>query len=107
MFAVSSTNLLDQRIAFENQFEGLSTIEFNYDDDVTRAKIIEIMSADLDEADGSFLFRLNRLDPYWLIYDFQEFPSVNWKLSNLDNFKTDKPVRYQQQMDALAGVLEQ
>jgi len=105
---ILNPNLLDQRIAFENQFEGLSTIEFNYDDyEATRAKIIEIIRVNLDEADRAFLLSLNRLQPDWSIYDFQEFPSVKWKLLNLEKFKKDKPESYQQQMDALEDFLGQ
>jgi predicted nucleotidyltransferase component of viral defense system len=101
-------NLLDQRIAFENQFEGMSTIEFSYDDyEATRAKLIEIVKANLDESDKTFLLSLNRLEPDWSIYDFQEFPSVRWKLLNLEKFKKDKPEIYQQQNDALEDFLGQ
>jgi predicted nucleotidyltransferase component of viral defense system len=101
-------NLLDQRIAFENQFEGMSTIEFSYDDyEATRAKLIEIIKANLDESDKTFLLSLNRLEPDWSIYDFQEFPSVRWKLLNLEKFKKDKPEIYQQQNDALEDFLGQ
>jgi hypothetical protein len=101
-------NLLDQRIAFENQFEGMSTIEFSYDDyEATRAKLIEIIKINLDESDKTFLLSLNRLEPDWSIYDFQEFPSVRWKLLNLEKFKKDKPEIYQQQNDALEELLGQ
>jgi predicted nucleotidyltransferase component of viral defense system len=101
-------NLLDQRIAFENQFEGMSTIEFSYDDyEATRAKLIEIVKANLDESDKTFLLSLNRLEPDWSIYNFQEFPSVRWKLLNLEKFKKDKPEIYQQQNDALEDFLGQ
>jgi hypothetical protein len=101
-------NLLDQRIAFESQFEGMSAIEFSYDDyEATRAKLIEIVKANLDESDKTFLLSFNRLEPDWSIYNFQEFPSVRWKLLNLEKFKKDKPEMYQQQNDALEDVLGQ
>jgi hypothetical protein len=108
IYEMLDPNLLDQRIAFENQFEGMSTIEFSYDDyEATRAKLIEIVKANLDESDKTFLLSLNRLEPDWSIYDFQEFPSVRWKLLNLEEFKKDKPEIYQQQNDALEDFLGQ
>jgi len=101
-------HLLDQRTAFENQFEGMSAIEFSYDEyEVTKRQLIETIQSGLNEDDKAFLKSFNRLEPDWSIYDFQEFPSVKWKFLNLEKFKKDKPASYQQQMDALEGVLGQ
>ncbi|BFM05967.1 nucleotidyl transferase AbiEii/AbiGii toxin family protein [Halioxenophilus aromaticivorans] len=101
-------HLLDQRTAFENQFEGMTTIEFSYDDyEATRLQLIEAVKASLSEEDKAFLLSLNRLTPDWLIYDFQDFPSVKWKLLNLEKFKNDNPEAYQQQLSELECILEQ
>lgn len=101
-------HLLDQRTAFENQFEGMSSIEFSYDEyEATRLQLIETIRSSLNESDKAFLLSLNSLEPDWSIYDFQVFPSVKWKLLNLEKFRQDKPEIYQQQIDALKGVLEQ
>ena len=101
-------NLLDQRMAFENQFEGMSAIEFSYDEyEATRLQLIETIQSSLNESDKVFLKSFNSLEPDWSIYDFQAFPSVKWKLLNLERFRQDKPEIYQQQIDALKGVLEQ
>lgn len=101
-------NLLDQRMAFENQFEGMSAIEFSYDEyEATRLQLIETIQVGLNENDKVFLKSFNSLEPDWSIYDFQEFPSVKWKLLNLEKFRQDKPEIYQQQIDALKGILEQ
>ncbi|MBN4078632.1 nucleotidyl transferase AbiEii/AbiGii toxin family protein [Gammaproteobacteria bacterium AH-315-C21] len=102
-----SPNLLDQRIAFENQFEGMSAVEFSYDDyEATRLQLIEAVKASLDENDKAFLLSLNRLAPDWSIYDYQEFPSVKWKLLNLEKFKRDNLDVYQQQLAELEDILE-
>jgi len=101
-------HLLDQRMAFENQFEGMTTIEFSYDDyEATRLQLIETVKASLSEEDKAFLLSLNRLTPDWSIYDYQSFPSVKWKLLNLEKFKKDNPEAYEQQLRELEGVLEQ
>jgi predicted nucleotidyltransferase component of viral defense system len=99
-------NLLDQRMAFENQFEGMSAIEFSYDEyETTRLQLIETIQSGLNENDKAFLLSLNRLEPDWSIYDYQNFPSVKWKLLNLEKFKKENPENYQQQLNKLESVL--
>jgi predicted nucleotidyltransferase component of viral defense system len=101
-----SPNLLDQRMAFENQFEGMSAIEFSYDEyEATRLQLIETIQSDLNEDDKVFLLSLNHLEPDWSIYDYQNFPSVKWKLLNLEKFKKENPENYQQQLNKLESVL--
>lgn len=101
-------HLLDQRTAFENQFEGMSAIEFRYDEyEATRLQLIETIQSSLNESDKAFLLSLNGLEPDWSIYDFQDFPSVKWKLLNLEKFKTENPETYQQQLSELGKLLAQ
>lgn len=100
-------HLLDQRTAFENQFEGMSAIEFSYDDyEATRLQLIETARTSLNDDDKAFLLSLNRLAPDWSIYDYQSFPSVKWKLLNLEKFKKDRPDVYEQQLTELENILE-
>ncbi|MBV1870958.1 MAG: nucleotidyl transferase AbiEii/AbiGii toxin family protein [Gammaproteobacteria bacterium] len=99
-------HLLDQRVAFKNQFEGMSSIGFSYDDfEATRLKLIETIKASLNSADKAFLLSVNRLTPDWSLYDFENFPSVKWKLLNLEKFKKGKPEAYQQQLAELESLL--
>ncbi len=101
-------NLLDQRMAFENQFEGMGAIGFSYDDyEAARLQLIETIQDSLNESDKAFLLSLNSLEPDWSIYDFEAFPSVKWKLLNLEKFKTENPETYQQQLSELDKVLAQ
>ena len=101
-------HLLDQRTAFENQFEGMTTIEFSYDDyGATRLQLIETVRDSLSDDDKAFLLSLNRLVPDWSIYEYQNFPSVKWKLLNLQKFKNDNPEAYERQLTELESILEQ
>jgi len=101
-------NLLDQRSAFEHQFEGMSTVEFTYDDyEHTRQQLVETIVASLDAADKEFLLGLNRMEPDWSYYNFQDFPSVKWKLLNLEKFKSGRPNDYQRQLEELERILDQ
>lgn len=104
---ILNPHFIDQRTAFENQFEGMSAIAFSYDDyEATRLQLIEAVNASLDENDKAFLLSLNRLAPDWSIYDYQNFPSVKWKLINLEKFKNNNPDIYQQQLTKLEDILE-
>ena len=99
-------NLLDQRAAFENQFEGMSNLAFSYADyEATRDLLIDTIRRDLTELDKHFLLSFNRLQPDWSVYDYQRFPSVQRKLFNLGKFKEDNPDFYQQQLHRLEELL--
>jgi len=107
-FELLDPHILDQRTAFENQFEGMSAIEFRYDEyEATRLRLIETIQVSLNENDKVFLKSFNSLEPDWSIYDFQAFPSVKWKLLNLEKFKTENPETYQQQLSELGRILAQ
>lgn len=101
-------HLLDQRVAFENQFEGMSAVSFTYDEyEATRLQLIETILAGLNKSDKEFLLSVNRLTPDWSIYAYQAFPSVKWKLLNLEKFKDQQPDTCQQQLSELEKVLAQ
>ena len=100
-------NLLDQRAAFENQFEGMSNVVFSYADfEATRDRLIDIMHRNLTEVDKQFLLTFNKLELDWSVYDYQQFPSVKWKLMNLAKFKEDNLDAYQLQLDKLEALLQ-
>ena len=96
----------DQRPAFNNQFDGMSVLEFSYEDyKQTRLKLIELVGSSLTGKDREFLLSINRLEPDWGIYDFQDFPSVKWKLSNLKKFRNGRIQDFQQQYTELEHIL--
>jgi len=99
-------NLLNQCAAFKNQFEGMASIEFSYDDyENVRIQLIETIKTSLSEEDKAFILSLNRLSPAWSIYNYQNFPAVLWKLQNLKKFKKDNPKEYIKQLNKLEGIL--
>lgn len=102
-----SPHLLDQKMAFERQFAGMSREVFTYDDyeDIRRV-MIEAVHSELSEQDKDFLLRFNSLDPDWSNYDYEVFPSVKWKLLNLAKFKEEQPDDYREQLKKLADILE-
>lgn len=102
-----SPNLLDQRRVFENQFDGMSDVTFSYEDfEATRYQLIEAVTTSLNEQDKAFLLSVNRLAPDWSIYDFQAFPSVKWKLLNIEKFREKNSSTYQHQLEQLQSAFE-
>lgn len=99
-------NLLDQRSAFENQFEGMSAEPFSYEEyESTRTLLAAEISRSLTNADKEFLIGFKNLEPDWRIYDFENFPSVQWKLHNIKNLKESNPNKHHEQLELLKRVL--
>ncbi len=82
-------NRLDQRAAMENQFKGMSREPFTYEEfEATREKLIQTIHASLNDSDKAFILGFVNTEPDWSLYNFESFPSVQWKLQNLTKLKT-------------------
>lgn len=101
-FELFDPHFLDQRAAFDNQFEGMSAIGFSYDEyEYTRIRLVETIQSGMKDSDREFLLSVNRLEPDWSIFDFQKFLSVKWKLENLEKFKRNNAEKNQRQLSRL------
>ena len=49
--------------------------------------------------------RQTDLTPNWVLYDFERFPAVQWKLRNLEKLKAQNPTKHQAQYDELKRKL--
>lgn len=100
-------NLLDQRVAFENQFDGMTAEEFTYEDyERTRSELIALIKQELTDQDKQFLVSFKALNPDWSIYQYAEFPGVKWKLINLNKLKTNNPDKHAELFNKLKNVLK-
>lgn len=104
-----SPNFIDQREAMVNQFVGMSDIPFSYEEfEVTRNNLIKGVSDIMTEADKRFLVGFEELtvnreeSPYSMFFDF---PSVKWKIQNLQKLKTTNPRKLQAEANKLRLVL--
>lgn len=80
--------------------------EFTYDQfESTRLLLIDSIHKNLTEQDKLFLLKFNSLEPDWGMYDFQLFPSVRWKMINLQKLKDNNPEKFKTQLDSLKAVL--
>jgi len=104
---VIQPNLQDQRLAMENQFTGMSEEEFSYEDfESTRAQLVEIIKSSLTKEDKEFLLSITDVEPNWTIYDFERFPSIQWKLQNLKKLKDSNPEKHSEQLEILRTKLK-
>lgn len=100
-------NLLDQQTAFENQFRGMTTEPFSYEDfEATRKQLVTNISDSLTESDKQFLIDFTNLKPNWERYDFERFPSVQWKTQNLTRLKESNPDKHSEQLQLLEDGLK-
>ncbi len=100
-------HLLDQQTAFQNQFEGMASDDFSYEDyEKTRTELVEIVNQELTQNDKNFLLSFKNLTPNWSIYPFSEFPGVKWKQLNLNKLKNNNPEKHKQLFDKLKVVLK-
>jgi predicted nucleotidyltransferase component of viral defense system len=103
---VISPNFQDQRSALKNQFSGMVDEPFNYEEyEVVREKIVETIHENLSSRDRSFLLGVKNGTPDWSVYDFQLFPSINWKLQNIQKLKVKNPEKHSEQFEALKKKL--
>lgn len=101
-------NFIDQREAMENQFAGMSDVPFSYEEfEATRTKLIADVKNMLTENDKRFLLSFEKGEPDWNSVEyayFTSYPSVNWKLLNINKLKKDNPDKLQCEADKLSKV---
>lgn len=101
-------NFQDQRLALTNQFTGMTIEEFTYADfEATRIRLVETVNKALTDSDKEFLLSVKNAEPDWRIYDFERFPTVQWKLQNLRKLKSMNSKKHQEQYDLLKERLFQ
>lgn len=99
-------NLLDQIKVMDTQFAGMTEEAFTYGDfELYREKLINQINNSLSLRDKSFLFSFKKLNPDWSIYDFKNFPAVQWKLQNLQKLQQNYVIKYNKQINLLHGCL--
>ena len=100
-------NLIDQRETMVNQFDGMSSKNFSYEDfEKTREILIDTIRQSLTAKDKEFLISFSNLTPDWSIYDFERFPAVQWKLQNLTKLKANNLEKFNTFHSALKKLLE-
>ena len=103
-----SPNLIDQSKALVNQFEGMSITPFTYVEyEATRRMLIQTIHENLNTVDRQFLLSLKDLNPDWKVYGFERFPSVQWKILNLQRLKDTNSKKHRKYYNTLKKLLKE
>ncbi len=96
MHEIIQPNLLEQKHVMNSQFDCISELEFFYSDfEKTRNKLITEINGNMTSNDKEFLLSLKMGDPDWNIYNFKDYPSVQWKLINIQKLKKNNSEKHQ------------
>ena len=101
-------NLIDQHEAMERQFSCMSEIPFTYNDfEATREKLVNDVNSVMTEDDRRFLIGFEELSVDWEnspYSSFKEYPSVRWKMQNLQKLKASNPKKLNAEADKLRNI---
>jgi hypothetical protein len=104
-------HLLDQKSAFEKQFEGMSSIPFTYlDYEATRVRLINTIHSRWSESDRNFLKSFKEGKPNWGLIPFEvvkNLPAVKWKLENINKLIHENPKKHTELLNTLELILSQ
>jgi predicted nucleotidyltransferase component of viral defense system len=102
-------NPIDQKQALENQFKGMSDVPFDYADfEATRKDLIEQVNQNLTVVDREFLLSFESGSPDWekcCAGDLSDFPSIQWKLKNIQTLKDTNPSKFNKGVEKLRQFL--
>ncbi len=101
--------LKDQKLAFDNQFAGMTSVDFSYNDYInTRKILIEIIKDKLTTDDKEFILSFENAEPKWELFPIpilKDLPAVKWKLLNINKLKEINPKKHYTMMDKLKKIL--
>ncbi len=88
-------NFLDQKSALTKQFEGMTAEPFNYKDyEEVKEQLVKVVTESLTDTDKDFLLNFKNITPDWTIYPYGDFPSVRWRMQNLEKLKITNPKKH-------------
>lgn len=103
-------NYINQYGALENQFEGMTDIPFTYADYISaREKLHKMVNESLDDTDREFLLSFESGTPDWSkcsAGNLSKYPSVQWKLLNIEKLKKSNPRKYEDGVVKLRDYLK-
>lgn len=90
-------SLIDQRDALVNQFDGMTDTPFSYEEfERTRDRLIKDVNEMMTPRDKAFLLSFESGEPDWDSFEFpyfRNYPSVKWKMQNIQKLKTLNPTK--------------
>jgi hypothetical protein len=99
--------LLDQRIVFNSQFNGMTDLPFSYEEfEETREQVISAVNKSLTDKDKVLLFAFTKGEPVWDEADYSMFPAIRWKLLNIRKLKDSNPQKYWEQVKLMEKLFD-
>ncbi|MFC3052285.1 nucleotidyl transferase AbiEii/AbiGii toxin family protein [Kordiimonas pumila] len=104
---VLSPSRQNQEDAFTRKFAGMTSEPFTYADyEQTREKICNNILDILTDEDRKLLVSFTDCTPEWGEFAvFEKYPSIRWKLQNLEKFKRQQPKKHAAQVKQLKELL--
>ena len=85
----------------------MSSEPFSYEEfENTREELVQGINKIFKVEDKEFIISFKRLEPDWSIYDFEKYPSIQWKLENLKRFKDKNENGYDEALKRLVNFLQ-
>lgn len=92
-------NAIDYTEALENQFQGMSDIHFGNDDYMSaRTELLKLVNGSFTQADKEFILSFESGNPDWskcCAGDLSGYPSVKWKMFNIEKLKKSNPKKFE------------
>ncbi len=96
---------IDLTLAFENEFQGMTTQSIALDELVAARKRLRAdLAGSLSEKQRAFLLSLVRAEPNWKLMScshLSEMPALRWKLRNLDKLRASNVAKFREQAEEL------
>ena len=96
---------IDLTLAFENEFQGMTTQPIALDELVAARKRLRAdLAGSLSEKQRAFLLSLVRAEPNWKLMScshLSEMPALRWKLRNLDKLRASNVAKFREQAEEL------
>jgi len=101
--------LKDQKLAFDNQFAGMTSVEFTYKDyKETRAVLIHTIGKRLTGQDKKFIISFESGEPDWELFPIpvlKDLPAIQWKLININKLKKANAKKHEKMVENLRAIL--
>jgi len=102
-----SSRINDKRDDFQNQFEGMTKEGFSYDSFLNISNLLrEKIKGLFNEKDKEFILGFKNNKPDWSLFekDISQYPSIKWKLANINNLINQNPAKHQEMLKKLEAV---
>lgn len=101
--------LKDQQSAFFNQFAGMASIEFTYNEyEKIRIDLIDGINKRLTKDEKVFLLSFEMGEPDWELFPLpklKDLPAIKWKLFNIQKLKKENLHKHNQKVLNLKNTL--